>query len=111
VGEFVHGAKSLFGDDKETRPDQVILSSVHRAKGLETENVTILQPSKLGAWGETEESFQQEKNLMYVALTRAKASLNFCGSLGDGYEEGGLHGWVSTIANRKVSPSRKKRGF
>jgi superfamily I DNA/RNA helicase len=111
VGEFVPGAKSLFGDDNETRPDQVILSSVHRAKGLETENVTILQPSKLGACGETEESFQQEKNLMYVALTRAKASLNFCGSLGEGYEEGGLHGWVSTIANRKVAPSRKKRGF
>lgn len=110
VGEFVDGAKLLFGDDEQTKPDQTILSSVHRAKGLETENVTILQPSKLGAWGETEESFQQEKNLMYVALTRAKNTLNFCGKPGDGYEEGGLHGWVSTVASRKVAPSRKK-GF
>lgn len=106
VQEFVDGASKLF-DDRST-PDQVILSSVHRAKGLETGDVTILQPSKLGAWGETEEVYQQEKNLLYVALTRAKNSLNFCGSTGN--EEGGLHGWVSSIASRNVAPSRKK-GF
>jgi len=108
VGDFIDGAKKLFGDDEQTKPDQTVLSSVHRAKGLETENVTILQPSKLSAWGETEEVFQQEKNLMYVALTRAKNRLNFCGAPGAGYEEGGLHGWVSTAASRKVAPSRRK---
>lgn len=109
VGEFIEGAKKLFGDDKETRPDQVILSSIHRSKGLETENVTILNPSKLCAFGEDEESYQQEKNLAYVGLTRAKKSLNFCGKPGDGYEEGGLHGWVSTLANRTTAPQKGKR--
>jgi DNA helicase-2/ATP-dependent DNA helicase PcrA len=107
--DFLDKAGKLFGDDEETRPDQTILSSVHRSKGLETENVTILQPSKLCAWGESEETYQQEKNLAYVALTRAKSRLSFCGKPGSGYEEGGLHGWVSTIASQNVAPSRKAR--
>jgi superfamily I DNA/RNA helicase len=105
--DFIRGAKELFADDKETREDQVVLSSVHRAKGLECDNVTILQPSKLGAWGESEEDYAQEKNLLYVALTRSKNVLNICGSTG---VEGGLRSWVSTIASQKVAPPRKK-GF
>jgi superfamily I DNA/RNA helicase len=105
--DFIRGAKELFADDKETREDQVVLSSVHRAKGLECDNVTILQPSKLGAWGESEEDYAQEKNLLYVALTRSKNVLNICGSTG---AEGGLRSWVRTIASQKVAPPRMK-GF
>jgi len=109
VNEFLEGCEKLFGDDGETRQDQVILSSVHRSKGLEAGKVTILEPSKLCAWGETEESYQQEKNLAYVALTRSKGVLNFCGEIGKSYEEGGLHGWASTIASQNLAPSRKAR--
>ena len=111
VDEFISGCQKLFGDDNDTRPDQVILSSAHRAKGLEAKNITILQPSKFGAWGETEEAYQQELNLLYVALTRAQSSLKFCGSFGSGSEEGGLHGWLAAVASRKSVPSNRKLRF
>ena len=56
----------------------VCLSTVHKAKGLESENVYILcnssMPSKLAVhdWEK-----QQEKNIMYVAYTRAKNKMGF----------------------------------
>ena len=56
----------------------VCLSTVHKAKGLEAENVYIIchscMPSKLAVrdWEK-----QQEQNVMYVAYTRAKNLLGF----------------------------------
>lgn len=56
----------------------VCLSTIHKAKGLEADNVYILcdsmMPSKLAShdWEKT-----QEKNLMYVAYTRPKKLLGF----------------------------------
>jgi len=56
----------------EDNPDagQIICSSVHKAKGLETERVFLLQES-LYRRGVTPE----ENNLEYVAVTRAKSHL------------------------------------
>lgn len=52
------------------------LSTVHKAKGLEADRVFILDgwrmPSK---YARTEEAMQQEVNLIYVAITRAKREL------------------------------------
>jgi superfamily I DNA/RNA helicase len=48
----------------------IVLSSVHKAKGLERETVYILQDS-FYRWSRD----QEEDNLMYVAVTRAKTSL------------------------------------
>lgn len=52
------------------------LSSIHKAKGLEADRVFILGPTESNratlAW-----EIQQEKNLTYVAVTRAKHSLFF----------------------------------
>lgn len=55
----------------ESHPDSVILSSMHRAKGLEAPEVTLLSlESDLPAGLE---AAQQERNLRYVALTRVNA--------------------------------------
>jgi superfamily I DNA/RNA helicase len=56
----------------------VCLSTVHKAKGLEAENVYIIchssMPSKLAVYDWEK---QQEQNIMYVAYTRAKNLLGF----------------------------------
>ena len=63
---------------KNDKGEGIMLSTVHKAKGLEADNVFIacasLMPSKsaLDEW-----QAQQERNLMYVAYTRAKKVLGF----------------------------------
>lgn len=58
--------------------DSVCLSTIHKAKGLEANNVYILcktlMPSRLATQDWEKE---QEQNLMYVAYTRAKYKLGF----------------------------------
>jgi hypothetical protein len=65
----------------ETRGATVTLSSIHRAKGSEADNVFLLQPEgsevissnpKLQDWER-----QQNRNLLYVALTRAIKTLTY----------------------------------
>jgi superfamily I DNA/RNA helicase len=56
----------------------VTLSTVHKAKGLEAENVFILDVSKMPhPMAKTESQKIQELNLKYVALTRSKSYLGF----------------------------------
>lgn len=68
-------AKDVFSDEGK---DGIQLSTIHRAKGLEADNVFIicpsLIPSKLATldWQKVE-----EKHLLYVMCTRPKDSLNF----------------------------------
>lgn len=63
---------------KNDKGEGIMLSTVHKAKGLEADNVFIacasLMPSKsaLDEW-----QVQQERNLMYVAYTRSKKVLGF----------------------------------
>lgn len=53
-----------------------LFSTIHKAKGLEAEHVHLLRPDLLPAfWAEKEDALVQERNLHYVAVTRAK--LNF----------------------------------
>lgn len=71
---------------KRSAKDGIILSTVHKAKGLEADNVYIvcnsLMPSKSA---EKDWEKQQEHNLMYVAYTRAKNILGFIDE--KGFEE------------------------
>jgi superfamily I DNA/RNA helicase len=54
----------------------VTLCSIHKAKGLEADNVFILGPEKIPhPMATTQWAAAQEGNLHYVALTRAKKSL------------------------------------
>lgn len=62
----------LFSDDVVG----ITLSSVHRAKGLEADNVFLLRPDLMPhPAAKTIEAKQQEDNVKYVAYTRAKKSL------------------------------------
>lgn len=63
----------LFADDS----DAVWLSSIHRAKGLEAENVYILNPDKMEIQYPTQQDWQiqQERNVHYVGLTRSKRAM------------------------------------
>ena len=72
--ELIENIKKIFQENSKG----VCLSTVHKAKGLEADNVYILchssMPSKLAhhEWEKT-----QERNLIYVAYTRAKKTLGF----------------------------------
>lgn len=52
----------------------ICISTIHKAKGLERDNVFLYARDKLVEFAEKN---QQEKNLLYVAYTRAKKNLHF----------------------------------
>lgn len=65
--------KAFFQDDPDA---QIILSTGHRAKGLEYKRVFILQSDRLPhPKAKTVEAIIQEHNLMYVMYTRAMEAL------------------------------------
>jgi superfamily I DNA/RNA helicase len=73
MGELRAAIQSLFTDG---RGKQVILSSIHRAKGLEAARVYLLRPDLLPHPRATTPAQQrQEENLRYVAYTRAMREL------------------------------------
>jgi len=91
----------LFERDTNLPPDrqaeQVVLSTVHRAKGLEWDTVYLLQPDDLPLehvmeWGSPVDR-RQERNVEYVAYTRAKRKLVFLRNLSKCYDEP----WASVI--------------
>ena len=61
-----------------TPNNSVCLSTVHKAKGLESDNVWIILPNKLPLSRPNQKDWElvQEQNLKYVAYTRAKKVLN-----------------------------------
>ncbi len=73
----------LFTDDKVK--DAVMLSTVHKSKGLEADRVIIIAPHLLSMRSEKQKEWewQQELNLKYVAVTRAKKELVFVNMLED----------------------------
>ena len=77
VSEVVDRLSSLFADKTDT--DAIVLSTIHKAKGLEADNVYIIVPDKLPLTykGQKEWEYAQELNLKYVAITRAKKHLTF----------------------------------
>ena len=82
--------ESLFADfEADGRPREcVVLGTVHRTKGLEAERVFVLSPELLPHPMARQPHEQQgERNLAYVAATRAKftksspGTLIFCGAI------------------------------
>lgn len=72
---LIEKIKSLFSD-KKTKG--IALSTIHKAKGLESDNVYICCPSLLPAKSAKDPwEIKQESNLEYVAYTRAKKKLCF----------------------------------
>jgi DNA helicase-2/ATP-dependent DNA helicase PcrA len=66
-------------DDSAKPGAAVVLSSVHRAKGLEADRVYVLDPASLPLTFRDQRAWEavQERNLCYVAATRAKRELVF----------------------------------
>ena len=75
VDGLMREIESLFSDTVDSR---LTLSTVHKAKGLEADRAFILEPDTMPCkWARTEWQKQQERNLEYVAITRAKTDLVF----------------------------------
>ena len=66
---------SIFND----KAQGICLATIHKSKGLECERVFILCPDKmmLDRAMQIEWMAEQERNLVYVAYTRAKSYLGF----------------------------------
>ena len=63
---------------KNDKGEGIMLSTIHKAKGLEADNVFIACASLMPSKSAVEEwQVKQERNLMYVAYTRAKKLLAF----------------------------------
>lgn len=64
--------EQMFTEEKEG----IMLSTIHKSKGLESETVFILRPDLIPSEYATEPwQLRQEENLRYVAVTRAKKNL------------------------------------
>ena len=70
--------ESLFSDNNLSG---YIFSSVHKAKGLEADNVYILSPNKMPLVWKNQQAWEaeQEMNIKYVAVTRALKKLIWVG--------------------------------
>lgn len=72
VGGVIMAIEKLF---KDSDKGDIMLSTVHKAKGLEADNVYILATERMPhPYGGNEEN-----NICYVAITRAKKNLFFVG--------------------------------
>lgn len=108
---------------KKSIKDGIKLSTIHKSKGLECENVYIACHSEMPSKNATTRwEKRQEQNLMYVAYTRAKNKLGFLveeeQDVGDATNnlrameavvEISLKKSVSAEVNRKSAPNILKR--
>ena len=74
VGGIIKEIERVFNSDGK---GDIMLSTVHKAKGLEANNVFILATERMPHPKAT--NMQEEMNICYVAITRAKKSLHYCG--------------------------------
>jgi DNA helicase-2/ATP-dependent DNA helicase PcrA len=72
VGGIIEEIKRVFDTKDE---GEIMLSTIHKAKGLEADNVYILATDRMPH----PLSGKEGNNLCYVAITRAKKNLFFCG--------------------------------
>lgn len=70
--------KDMFDEAEPNETHRIMLSSIHKAKGLERSRVFQLQ-SSFTVRAKTEEDQEQEDHISYVSCTRAKDSLFLVG--------------------------------
>lgn len=76
VNEIITKIEKIFSDDRS----EIVFSSIHRSKGLEADRVFILEPQLMPSrWAVKDWEIVQEKNVAYVAITRAKTHLYLVG--------------------------------
>lgn len=75
VEELIIWIDRIFADDAN---GMLVLSTVHKAKGLEWDRVFILEPALMPSkYARQQWQVQQENNIAYVAVTRAKSELYY----------------------------------
>lgn len=99
ANELVEKIDTIFSDDKGL--DGIALSTIHKAKGLEADRVHIICDSLMPSKQATKDwEIVQEKNLMYVAYTRAKNVLSFVRE--DGFKDFMKNKVESETAMKKI---------
>jgi superfamily I DNA/RNA helicase len=73
ISDLKDKIRMIFSDDLFG----IVLSTVHKSKGLEADRVFIARPDKMPLPTKKAWQYQQEMNLKYVAITRAKYELVF----------------------------------
>ncbi len=84
LDELISNIEKIFADFAEDgKPkNAIVLGTVHRTKGLEAYNVTILDPENFPhAMAKKSWEREQERNLAYVGATRARFQLSNDGSV------------------------------
>lgn len=71
INDLTSKIKAIFTDKVEG----IVLSTVHKAKGLEADRVFIIRPDLMPLPNTRSWQYAQEKNLVYVAITRARHEL------------------------------------
>lgn len=83
LDKLIESINKLFKMDQVEKRQMLVLSTIHKAKGGEWENVFILDPHLMPSkWASQDWQLQQEVNLQYVAVTRAKNKLAYITSEG-----------------------------
>ena len=76
VNEIISKIEKIFSDNQS----EIVFSSIHRSKGLESDRVFILEPQLIPSKHATKVwEIIQERNVLYVAITRAKTNLYLVG--------------------------------
>lgn len=95
--------KKLEGIFNDVTKDGIILSTIHKSKGLEAERVFIIHPERMPSKFATQEwELVQEDNLRYVAYTRAKNLLSFVRDF-DAYKGRELESFADKVKEVKES--------
>lgn len=71
AAELMMKIESIFTDDVQG----IIFCTAHRSKGLETDRVYVIRPELMPLRTDDPKQYQQELNLKYVTITRAKKEL------------------------------------
>lgn len=72
VADVLNKLTEIFDDNRKG----ITLSTVHKAKGLEADKVWLFGPELLPApWAKSSQEIEQERNIAYVAVTRAMRTL------------------------------------
>lgn len=71
INDLINKIKAIFTDTVEG----IVLSTVHKSKGLEANRVFIIRPDLIPLPNTRSWQYAQEKNLEYVAYTRARLEL------------------------------------
>jgi superfamily I DNA/RNA helicase len=75
IDGLIQAISDLFAD---SNVGMITLSTIHRAKGREWDRVFILDPQLMPSpWARQEWQQKQEKNIQFVAVTRAKKELAY----------------------------------